>query len=238
MVINNSGALHSFYDYMEEKMNKIKVYIADDHAIMRDGLKLLISQDDRYEVTGESGDGKSALEEIEKLKPEIAILDISMPIMTGLDVARQLKKYNSTIKIILLSRHDNEAYINQALQNKINGYVLKDYAGVELMRAMNDVMMGDIYLSPKLINKLACRMNILNSSALHNVDFEEYVISNREKQILKLICESKTNKNIASYLRISEQTVKVHRKNIMKKLDAHSVTDLLKYAIKIGLIEV
>ncbi len=219
-------------------MNKIRVFIADDHAIMRDGLKLIISQDDRYELAGEAGDGMSALEMIEKLKPEIAILDISMPVMTGLDVARQLKKFNTKIKIILLSRHDNEAYVNQALQNNINGYVLKDYAGVELMRAMSDVMMGDIYLSPKLINKLACRMNILNSNALQNIDSEELVISNREKQVLKLICESKTNKNIALNLRISEQTVKAHRKNIMKKLDIHNVTDLLKYAIKIGLIEV
>lgn len=219
-------------------MNKIRVFIADDHAIMRDGLKLIISQDDRYELAGEAGDGLSALEGIEKLKPEIAILDISMPVMTGLDVARQLKKYNTGIKIILLSRHDNEAYVNQALQNNINGYVLKDYAGVELMRALSDVMMGDIYLSPKLINKLACRMNILNSNALQNIDNEEYVISNREKQVLKLICESKTNKNIALNLRISEQTVKAHRKNIMKKLGIHNVTDLLKYAIKIGLIEV
>ncbi|PKL15922.1 MAG: DNA-binding response regulator [Spirochaetae bacterium HGW-Spirochaetae-5] len=219
-------------------MNKIRVFIADDHAIMRDGLKLIISQDDRYELAGEAGDGLSALEGIEKLKPEIAILDISMPVMTGLDVARQLKKYNTGIKIILLSRHDNEAYVNQALQNNINGYVLKDYAGIELMRAMSDVMMGDIYLSPKLINKLACRMNILNSNALHNIDNEELVISNREKQVLKLICESKTNKSIALNLRISEQTVKAHRKNIMKKLGIHNVTDLLKYAIKIGLIEV
>jgi DNA-binding NarL/FixJ family response regulator len=238
MLINNLREVLSFYLYMEKKMNKIRVFIADDHAIMRDGLRLIISQDDRYELVGEAGDGMSALEGIEKLKPEIAILDISMPVMTGLDVARQLKKYNTGIKIILLSRHDNEAYVNQALQNNINGYVLKDYAGVELMRAMSDVMTGDIYLSPKLINKLACRINILNSNALQNIDSEEYVISNREKQVLKLICESKTNKTIALNLRISEQTVKAHRKNIMKKLDIHNVTDLLKYAIKIGLIEV
>jgi len=237
-------------------MNKIRVYIADDHAILRDGLKLIISQDSRYELVGEAGDGKTALEEIERLKPDIAIIDISMPLITGLEVGRQLKKYNSNIKIILLSRHDNEAYINQALMNSINGFVLKDYAGSELMRAMSDVMMGDIYLSPKLINKLACKINILNNSALHNMstvnnistennedsedneNYDDFLISNREKQVLKLICESKTNKNIAVNLRISEQTVKVHRKNIMKKLDIHNVTDLLKYAIKIGLIEI
>jgi len=219
-------------------MNKVRVYIADDHAIMRDGLKLIISQNDKYELAGEAGDGKKALEEIEKIKPDIAILDISMPLMTGLEVARQLKKYHSEIKVILLSRHDNEAYINQTLQNNINGYVLKDYAGVELMRALSDVMMGDIYLSPKLINKLATRMNLLSNCSMREIDYEENIISNREKQVLKLICESKTNKDIALNLRISEQTVKVHRKNIMKKIDTHNVTDLLKYAIKIGLIEI
>ncbi len=231
-------------------MNKVRVYVADDHTILRDGLKLIISQDSRYEIVGEAGDGKKALDEIEILKPDIAIIDISMPLLTGLEVGRQLKKYNSNIKIILLSRHDNEAFINQALQNRINGFVLKDYAGTELMRAMSDVMMGDIYLSPKLINKLASKINILNNTALQDLgsmnnenddgteNYNDNLLSNREKQVLKLICESKTNKSIAVNLRISEQTVKVHRKNIMKKLDIHNVTDLLKYAIKIGLIEI
>jgi DNA-binding NarL/FixJ family response regulator len=227
-----------------EKMNKVKVYIADDHTILRDGLKLIISQDNRYEIVGEAGDGKKALEEIEKIKPDIAIIDISMPFVTGLEVGRQLKKYNSKIKVILLSRHDNEAYINEALKSKIDGFVLKDYAGTELMRAMSDIMLGDIYLSPKLIKKLAFKINILNNSALHDVVDEgneicgDNLISNREKQVLKLICESQTNKNIAVSLRISEQTVKVHRKNIMNKLDIHNMTDLLKYSIKIGLIEI
>lgn len=219
-------------------MNKIRIYIADDHALLRDGLKLILSQNEEFEVVGEADNGKTALEEIEKLKPDVALLDVSMPIMSGLETARQLKKYNPKIKLIMLSRHDNIAYVQQALQNNINGYILKDYAGNELLRALAEVIAGNVYLSPKLIKSLTSRMFLSKKEILEKISIEEDLLTDREKQVLKLICEGKHNKETAAILRIAVKTVEVHRQNIMKKLDVHNVTDLIKYGIKSGLIEI
>lgn len=219
-------------------MNKTTIYLADDHAILRDGLKLILSQYDNCIIVGENSNGIQALEEIERLKPDIAILDISMPGMTGIEIGRQIKKYNNSIKVIILSRHDNEMYIRQALQNSIDGYILKDYAAGELLKAINDTMNGDIYLSPKIITKVASKANLLDVNNPQRTENENSILSNREKEILKLICENNTNKQIASMLIISEQTVKAHRYNIMKKLDLHKVTELTRYAIKNEIIEI
>jgi len=216
-------------------MNKIRIYIADDHAILRDGLKLILSQNEKFEVIGEADNGKTALEEIEKLKPDIALLDISMPVMTGLEAARQIRKYNPQIKIVMLSRHDNDAYVQQALQNDINGFILKDYAGSELLKGIMEVMSGNVFLSPRLIKSLTCRLLPVKDQ---NTDYEKDILSDREKQVLKLICEGKQNEETAAILRISYKTVQVHRQNIMKKLGLHNITDLLKYGIKNGLIEI
>jgi len=219
-------------------MNKIRIYIADDHAILRDGLKMILSRNDKFEITGESGDGKKALEEIEKLQPDIVILDISMPSMTGLEVTRQIKKYHKKIKVIILSRHDNEIHVKQALQNGVNGFILKDYAAGELIRAITEVMNGNIYLSPNLVTSIVTNSSgIMNIKPEKEINFKENLLSNREKQVLKLICENNTNKDIALILRISEQTVKGHRKKIMQKLNVHKSTELVKYAIKNELIE-
>ncbi len=219
-------------------MSKIKIYIADDHAILRDGLKLILSQNDNFEIAGEACNGIQALDEIERLKPDVVILDISMPGMTGLEVGRYIKKYNKRIKVIILSRHDNEIYIQRALQYDINGYILKDYAASELIRAINDITNGDIYLSPKIITKLAVKTNQLAGNYSDSLNNENNCLSNREREILKLICENNTNKQIAVFLRISEQTVKAHRHHIMKKLDLHKATELTKYAIKNEIIEI
>lgn len=220
-------------------MNKIRIYIADDHAILRDGLKMILLRNEKFEIAGEAGDGKKALDEIEKLKPDIVILDISMPFMTGLEVTRQIKKYNKKIKVIVLSRHDNEIHIKQALQNGANGYILKDYAADELIRAITEVMNGNIYLSPNLVTSIITNTHgVLNKKPLKEVGLDENLLSDREKQVLKLICEDKTNKNIALILRISEQTVKGHRARIMDKLGIHKSTELIKYGIKNGIIEI
>ncbi|HNX23085.1 MAG TPA: response regulator transcription factor [Spirochaetota bacterium] len=219
-------------------MNKIRIYIADDHAILRDGLKLILSRNDKFEIVGEAGDGKKVLEDVEKIKPDIVILDISMPVMTGLEVTRQIKKYYDNIKVIMLSRHDNEIHVKEALQNGANGYILKDYAADDLIRAITEVMNGNIYLSPNLVTSLITNNPcILNKKSFEIINIEENLLSCKEKQVLKLISEGNTSKSIALTLRISEQTVKGHRSSIMKKLDLHKSADLVKYAIKSGLIE-
>jgi len=216
-------------------MNRTKIYLADDHAILRDGLKHILSGEGGMVVVGEAGDGKTAYEEIERIKPDVAVLDISMPVLTGLEVARLLHKYNNEIKIIILSRHDNEEYIQEALKNGINGYILKDNAGDDLIRAIHEVLKGNVYLSPRIVTMLTKGI-VTNEKNDKNV--RDGILSHREKEVLKLVAEGKQSSEIASLLRISVKTVKVHRLNIMNKLDIHNVTDLVKYAIKNGLIEI
>lgn len=217
-------------------MKKIRIFLADDHAILRDGLKHILSGEGSMEIVGEAGNGKTAYEEIERLKPDIAVMDISMPILTGLEVTRLLRKYDNEVKIIILSRHDNEEYIQEAIKNGINGYILKDNAGEDLIRAIQEVLKGNIYLSPRIVTMLT-RGVLTSDRVVKNGSGKEGILSHREKEILKLIAEGRQNSEIASLLRISVKTVKVHRLNIMNKLDIHNVTELVKYAIKNGLIE-
>ncbi len=218
--------------------NKIRIFLADDHKILRDGLRYIILSVPDYEIVGEAGDGKEALDEIEILKPDIVILDISMPTITGIEIAHQLKKYMPEVKIIILSKYDNEEYVYKLLEYGINGYVLKDNAGDDLLTAIKDVIHGNIYLSSQITNKL---VNIIKSNKTQPgndkpLDHSQ-VLSGREKQVLKLVVEGKKNTEIASILRISIFTVKSHRQKIMQKLNVHKTIDLVKYALKNGLVE-
>jgi DNA-binding NarL/FixJ family response regulator len=214
----------------------MKVFLVDDHAILREGLKLILKQLPNLEIVGETGDGTTALEEIDRKKPDIVVLDISLPGMSGVEIARQLKKYNKNIKIIILSRHDGEEYITQLLKLGINAYVLKDEAGEDLLRAIEAVQKEERYLSPRITSKV---MNAFQNKKTNPSISEEIfdVLTNREREILKLIAEGNSNDEIASKLWIALQTVKVHRQNIMKKLNVHNVAELVKYAIKSGLVE-
>ena len=211
-------------------MKKWKIFLADDHGILREGVKMILSASNNCEVVGESDDGKDALDKIEKIKPDIAILDISIPSMTGIEVARHLKKSSPSIKIIILSRHDNEEYIKQLLKYNINGFVLKEEAGEDLLQCIESVMQGKTYLSPRIESQLS-----EFGSNKHDNPFIS--LTNREREILKLIAEGKSSEDIAVILDISSRTVKVHRANMMKKLDVHKVADMVKYAIKSGMIE-
>jgi DNA-binding NarL/FixJ family response regulator len=219
-------------------MNKIRIFLADDHVILREGLRYILNTVPDYQVIGESGDGREALEKIEKLKPDVVILDISMPTMTGIEVSRQLRKYHPEIKIIVLSRHDNEEYVNQLMKYGIHGYILKDNASDDLLKAIAEVLNGNMYLSPR-ITKNIIEDYLANKKCgiQQGADSIFSKLSIREIEILKLIAEGKSNNQIASLIFISDKTVKVHRANIMKKMGVHKATDLVKVAIKYGLTE-
>lgn len=220
-------------------MKKVNIFLADDHVILRDGLKHILMEDSTIEITGEAGDGREALEKIDKLKPDLAILDISMPTLSGLEAARVIRKYNKTIKLLILTRHDNEEYVHQAIKNGINGFILKDSAGDDLLKAIRDVMNGNIYLSPKIVTNIV-KSGIAvpgNRNSLILKSENKELLTNREKEVLKLVAEGKSSNEIATILRISPKTVKVHRLNIMNKLDIRNITALVKYAIKSGLID-
>ncbi len=216
----------------------VRIFLADDHTILREGLKHILTTLPDCEVVGEAGDGQQALEAIEQLKPDIAVMDISMPVTTGIEVTRKLRRYHPDIKIIVLSRHDNEEYVYQLLKYGIHGYIVKEEAGDDLLRAVEAVLKGETYLSPRIAKKV---MSDFRAGGRKDNDApiaqQFSVLTNREREILKLIAEGMSNEEIAKALWISPRTAKVHRANIMKKLDVHKVADLVKYAIKAGLVE-
>lgn len=214
---------------------KLKLYLAEDHAIVREGIMLILSTVNDLEVIGGSGDGREALEQIEALKPDLVILDISLPGMTGIEITHSLRRYHPQIKIVILSRHDNHEYLDQLMKEGIHGYVLKDDAGDDLVRAIQAVRKGETYLSPRIATRLVSGLRGQGSDQLSTGQFT--LLSNREREVLKLIAEGLTNEEIGKKLWISGKTVKVHRQNIMKKLDIHRVADLVKYAIKSGIVE-
>ncbi len=222
-------------------MRKVKIFLADDHSIVREGLSLILKSEHNYEIIGESGDGKESADLIEKLQPDIAVLDISMPTMTGIEVTRYLKKYVPDIKIIILSRHDSDEYVNQLLEYGIDGYILKDDAGEDLIRAIEEVLKGNIYLSPRLATSLISDFISLKKTTFKSksdLSSPFQILSSREREVLKLIAEGKTNSDVGDILRISPKTAKCHRANIMNKLDIHKVNELVSYAIKNGFVEV
>ncbi|TGK34529.1 DNA-binding response regulator [Leptospira gomenensis] len=215
-----------------------KIFLVDDHAILREGLKMILSEQPGLEICGESGDAEKALDQIGKLSPDLVITDISMPGLSGIDLVKNLRKYYPQIRSIILSRHDNKEYVQKLLELGINGYVLKDDAGNDLLRAIEAVHKGETYLSPGITSHFLSGF-VGGKQGEENQDARKAfsVLSDREREILKLVAEGNSNEAIGKILRISPATVKVHRANIMKKLDLHKVADLVMYAIRAGLIE-
>jgi len=219
-------------------MKTVNIFLADDHEMFREGLKFIITTNPEYVIVGEAGNGREAFDKIEQLRPDLVILDISMPEMTGIEVARQVRKYYPEIKIIILSRHDNEEYINQVVKYGVHGYTLKENASSDLHKAISEVMKGNLFLSSSIMTKIIIDYSKDKNKKAENTNTSLFsTLSNREIEIIKLIAEGKTSKEIASLKRITNATVKVHRANIMGKLNIHKSTDLVKYAIKVGLVD-
>jgi len=213
---------------------KYKIVIAEDHTILREGLRALLSLDPNYEIIGEAEDGRDAIRCVEKLMPDLLLIDLSMPRMNGMEAIRDIKKRYPEIKIIALTVHKTEEYILATLEAGADGYVLKDATHNELMIAINSVLSGKPYLSPGVSEKviegyLEGRRTLKPSSAWET-------LSQREREVLKLIAEGYKNKEIADDLCISIKTVEKHRSNLMKKLGLHNAAALTAFAIEKGLI--
>ena len=208
---------------------EITIVLADDHAVMRDGVRMVLESQPDLRVIGTADDGTEAVDLVDALRPDVAVLDIAMPHTNGLAAARQIHKRAPNTKIIFLSMHDGEEYFKEALRAGAAGYVLKRAAATELVAAIRAVQRGESYLDPAL------------SSALNDLGEGETGrladLTEREIEVLKLVAEGLTNRQIAAQLIISVKTVQSHRTNIMEKLDLHDRTDLVKYAIRRGLIQ-
>ena len=211
-----------------------EIVIADDHTILRKGLRALLSSDPNLKVVGEAADGREAIRCVENLSPDLALIDLSMPRMNGMEAIRDIKKTNPETKIIVLTVHKTEEYILEALKSGADGYVLKDVSHAELMMAINNVLKGKRYLSADISGKviegyLEGRKTLKSKSAWEN-------LTQREREILKLIAEGNKNKEIADYLYISLKTVEKHRANLMKKLNLHNAAALTAFAMEKGLV--
>ncbi|MEO8448049.1 MAG: response regulator transcription factor [bacterium] len=208
--------------------NEIKITIADDHPIFRSGLRQLIESEDTIRIIGESDNGKKALEHIEELKPDIAILDIDMPGLTGLQVLKNLNQQET--KVIFLTMYAEEDIFDEAMNLGIKGYVLKDSAVNDIIECIHTVMNDNYYISPSVSNFLINRRKKLNVLRNNNPNLQNLTIT--EKKVLKFISENKTSKEIANVLFLSPRTIENHRANISSKLDLRGSHSLVKFAIE------
>ena len=215
--------------------HKKKIVLAEDHTILRAGLKSLLESTQKFEVVGEADNGRDAIRRAAELKPDLIIVDLSMPGLSGIDAIREIKDRYPEIKALVLTVHCEEEYVHSSLEAGANGYVLKDATQTELITAAERVLEGRTYLSPDITEK------VVNSYLQANKNNQEPAtrwdsVTLRERQILKLIAEGHTNKSMANYLCISVKTVEKHRANLMKKLDLHNVSALTTYALEKGII--
>lgn len=215
-------------------MSKIRVFLTDDHKILRESLVILLSQKENIEVVGEAGDGLEAYRKIMELKPDIAVLDISIPHLNGLDLAEKLKTEMPEVKIVILTMHKSGDFVRKALCAGVRGYVLKDNALEELIECIELVYERKIYLSSDITGIV---VDGFVSKNRENAELGESAVSQREKEILQLLAEGKSNKDISDLLNLSIKTVETHRSNIMRKLGFHNITDLVLYAVRNHLIE-
>jgi DNA-binding NarL/FixJ family response regulator len=214
---------------------KKKIVIAEDHTILRPGLKALLTSNPNFEIVGEADNGRDAIRRVIELKPDLVIIDLSMPGMNGMDAVREIKDRMPEVKALVLTVHSEEEYVLASLQAGANGYVLKDATQNELLVASERVLEGKTFLSPDITEKVV--NSYLNTSNVSQEPMTRWdTVTQRERQILKLIAEGHTNKSMAEYLCISVKTVEKHRANLMKKLDLHNVSALTTYALEKGII--
>lgn len=210
----------------------IKILIADDHKIVREGIRALIEKQPGMEVVGEAEHGRTAMELVQKLSPEVVIMDVAMPDLNGIEATRQIVAKVSNIKIIALSMHSDRRFVVEMLKAGATGYLLKDCAFEELTHAIRAVVVNRIYLSPK-INDIVIKEFVRLFPETELSVFS--VLTPRQRQVLQLLSEGKSTSQIASHLQVSVKTVETYRQQIMDKLDIHSVAELTKYAIREGL---
>ncbi len=212
----------------------IRIVLADDHSVMRSGLRALLQQNPDMQVVGEANDGREALSLAETLKPDVAVLDITMPNLNGIEAARQMVSKQPDVAIIMLSMHSDEGYVLRALRAGVRGYLLKEAAEIDLLHAIRAVTQGKSFFSPA-VSRMLAEDYIRQLQEKEVVDSYD-LLTSREREILQLIAEGNSNKDMANRLSLSLHTVETHRGNILQKLNLHSIPDLILYAVRKGVI--
>ncbi len=213
----------------------IHILLADDHTILRAGLRMMLNAQPDFEVVGEAQDGRHAIQEAQRLQPDVILMDITMPDMNGIEATRQIKKLLPETKVLILTMHEHDEYVFQALRAGASGYMLKEAADTDLISALRVIQNGQFYLSPTA-------QSVMVGDYLQRVrtgeEKDSYSsLTEREREILKLVAEGYTNNKIAERLIISPKTVDTHRTHVMDKLNLHSRAELVKYAMRRGLLE-
>jgi two-component system, NarL family, response regulator NreC len=214
---------------------QIRILLADDHTIIRSGLRLLLDQQPDFKVVAEASDGREAVELVSKHRPEVAVLDIGMPLLNGIEATQQIVTKEPETRVVILSMHADEGYVLRALKAGARAYILKNSAEADLIRAVRTVADGKSFFSPA-ISKMLLEDYIRQIRDKHVEDSYD-LLTPREREILQLIAEGRTNKEVANILQLSVYTVDAHRGNILQKLNLHGVPELVLYAVRKGIIQ-
>jgi DNA-binding NarL/FixJ family response regulator len=218
----------------QPRTGKLRLVLGDDHTLVRQGFRKILEEQPDWEVVAEAGDGREAVAQTLALEPDVAVLDIGMPGLNGIDATRQIVRKAPSVRVLILSMHSEEAYITQALQAGAKGYLLKDSADADLIRGVTSVAAGKSFFSPVVARVM------LDDYVRHLADkgiVDRYeALSEREREIFQLVAEGHSNKEVAEMLSISPATVETHRAHIMQKLDLHNTAELVLYAVRRGVI--
>jgi two-component system response regulator NreC len=215
-------------------VRKIRIVLADDHKLMRSGLRVLLEQQQDFAVVGEASDGREAVTLVSSQKPDVLVMDIGMPNLNGIEAAAQITQNHPEISVVMLSMHSDESYVLRALKAGAKGYLLKDSAETDLIRAVHSVAEGKSFFSPAVSKVL---LNDYVRKLKRSGTEDPYdLLTPREREVLQLVAEGKSNKDVAQLLNLSVYTVETHRSNIMEKLNLHGVPELILYAVRKGII--
>ena len=211
----------------------LRILVADDHHVVRTGLRTLLETENGWQVCAEAANGREAVEKVRELRPDVAVLDIGMPLLNGVEVTRQIRKLSPKTEVLILTMHDSEVLIQEVLEAGARGYILKDDADRNLIAAVHPLSLHKPYLSSRVSEVFSKTVQ----SPRDDSASDRRRLTPREREILQLLAEGKSNKEIAGFLGISVKTAETHRANIMLKLDFHSITELVRYAVRNKIIE-
>ena len=214
-------------------MTKIRVVIADDHAILREGVRALLAITDDIEVVGQAADGREAVDACKRLDPDVVLMDIAMPGLGGIEAALEIRKEGLRSRVLILSQYEDREYVRRLLKAGVSGYILKKSAGSELVGAIRAVHRGGLVLDPEV-----ARAAVEEASPSPGGGDPYETLTDREKQVFRLVAEGRSNKDAAEELGISVKTAMSHREHVMQKLDLHNRTELVKHALKLGVIKI
>ena len=217
-------------------MSEIRVLLADDHGLLREGVRSVLAQDSSILIVGEAGDGPQAVRLAEELRPEVVVMDIAMPQLNGLEAAAQITRRDKRTGILILSMYSDEEYLVRALTAGVRGYLLKDSAEPDLVRAVRSVAAGKTFFSPAIMDMLLDDYVVRLQQQETQDSFA--LLTDRERQVLQLLAEGNSNKEVAAVLRLSVSTIETHRLNLMQKLNLHNTAELVLYAVKKKILQI